>query len=61
MPLVGSHWTWEPRNPKAFERVTVTAVNVNADSEVWVETVNERGVKTWNDIERFLEASVVDD
>lgn len=52
--MVGRDFIWEPRNPRAYARCRVTAVNWNGE-EFWVES-ETYGQKSWNELERFLEA-----
>lgn len=50
--IVGDELIWEPRDPKAYERITVVAV-VNG----WIQTSGKRGT-FWNDEDRVREACV---
>jgi len=49
---VGDQLIWEPRNPRAFEHITVVAVSGDQ-----VQTDGSRGT-WWNDVTRMREACV---
>jgi hypothetical protein len=57
-PTIGSVWEWEPLKPHARETVTVTAVTWNGE-ECWVETEGAGGKRHWNDLSRWVEATVL--
>lgn len=60
VPSVGSIWAREPLKPHASERTRVTAVRWNGEA-VWVESVGENGQKAWNELGRWVEATVLID
>ena len=57
-PRVGSVWEWEPLKAHARERCRVTAVRWNG-KETWVECENSSGKKAWNELSRWVEATVL--
>lgn len=57
-PAVGSVWEWEPLSPHARDTVTVTRVHWNGE-ECWVESRNSKGKLCWNELDRWVEATVL--
>jgi hypothetical protein len=58
VPSDGSLWHWEPTRPHASVIVRVVSSGWNGE-EWWVQTSDANGNPTWNDLGRFLEASVL--
>lgn len=58
VPEIDSEWWWEPLLPHA-ERVVVTAVRRNDDGQTWIESTNSVGAKYWNELSRWVEATVL--
>lgn len=58
VPQVGSVWCWEPLKDHARERAIVTAVTWNGE-ECWVESESLDGKRAWNDLSRWVEATVL--
>lgn len=56
-PKVGSIWAWEPLE-RAHETVTVRTVSWNGET-VWIETTNPDGRRCWNELSRWVEATVM--
>lgn len=57
VPQVGQVWLWEPEKPHARESVVVTSVEWNGE-EVWIESEGVSGERHWNDLSRWVEATV---
>jgi hypothetical protein len=58
VPEPGSVWDWEPAKPHAAVRLVVTAVKWNGE-EWWVTTEDASGKEAWNDLGRWVEATVM--
>lgn len=58
LPQVGSVWVWEPDLPHARSQCTVTEVKWNSE-EYWVESENAQGQRYWNELSRWVEATVM--
>jgi hypothetical protein len=59
-PTIGSVWIWEPLNEAARCRVVVTGVRWDG-RDVWVEAETSAGLKEWNELSRWVEATVLVD
>lgn len=57
-PQVGSVWCWEPLKDHAREQAIVTTVRWNGE-ECWVESESLDGKRAWNDLSRWVEATVL--
>lgn len=57
---VGSVWCWEPLADHARAKVVVTAVEWNGEEWV-VESESPDGRRHWNDLTRWVEATVLVD
>jgi hypothetical protein len=60
VPTVGSTWCWGPLKPHARETVRVTDVRWNGE-EVWIESEGQSGRRYWNELSRWIEATVLVD
>lgn len=60
VPRVGSRWIWEPLKAHAREPVRVTQVTWNG-AAVWVESEGAGGKRSWNELDRWVEATVLVD
>lgn len=60
--LVGRCFVWEPANANATCMIVVVSVDRNDDDEWFVECANiVTGVRHWNDLSRFDEATRLSD
>lgn len=60
VPRVGSIWEWEPLKSYARETLLVTDVKWNGEA-AWVESepVSGKGHRVWNELDRWVEATVL--
>ena len=56
MIAVGDERVWERGNPLAEERITVNAIRMNDDDDMWIQTTDAKGDPAWNDLGRYVEA-----
>ena len=57
-PSIGSTWMWEPLKAAVSCKVLVTDVRWNGE-EVWVESESSNGQRVWNELSRWVEATVL--
>jgi hypothetical protein len=58
VPTVGSVWLWEPEKPHARTVLTVTKVEWKGEA-VWVTAREASGVEYPNELDRWVEATVL--